>query len=142
VDLRWLSPISAASVTRGDAAWLTLIFGPLEDTLAQSEGLSPQDRERLGLVRRSSLRLLKLVNRLLDFSRIEAGRVEVSFEATDLSSLTADLAVHQRFRYNGRDGFHLGGDNRHAQADLAGEFGGPGCARDGTSVNGGRKIAC
>ena len=41
---------------------------------------------------RNELRLLKLVNTLLDFSRIEAGRVNATFEPTDLAALTADLA--------------------------------------------------
>src|ERR1017187_11023039 len=34
----------------------------------------------------------KLVNGLLDFSRIEAGRVQASYEPTDLAALTTDLA--------------------------------------------------
>ena len=41
---------------------------------------------------RNALRLLKLVNTLLDFSRIEAGRIQAAYEPTDLSHLTADLA--------------------------------------------------
>src|ERR1700689_2864253 len=41
---------------------LTLMMGPLEDTMAQAEGLSAADRERLELAHRNSLRLLKLVN--------------------------------------------------------------------------------
>ena len=44
------------------------------------------------MVHRNGLRLLKLVNTLLDFSRIEAGRVEAVFEPTDLAALTAELA--------------------------------------------------
>ena len=48
--------------------------------------------EELETVHRNELRLLKLVNTLLDFSRIEAGRVTATFEATDLAALTADLA--------------------------------------------------
>jgi PAS domain S-box-containing protein len=36
--------------------------------------------------------LLKLVNSLLDFARIESGRVEASYEATDLSAVTCELA--------------------------------------------------
>jgi len=71
---------------------LTLMMGPLEDALAQPEGLSATDRERLELAHRNSLRLLKLVNTLLDFSRIEAGRIQASYEPTDLSLMTADLA--------------------------------------------------
>ncbi len=42
-------------------------------------------REQLDSVRRNALRLLKLVNTLLEFSRIEAGRLEGSFRPTDLS---------------------------------------------------------
>jgi signal transduction histidine kinase/DNA-binding response OmpR family regulator len=71
---------------------LTLMFGPLEDTLATSNTLSSVDRKRLEAAQRNSLRLLKLVNTLLDFSRIEAGRIEASYEATDLASFTAELA--------------------------------------------------
>jgi signal transduction histidine kinase/DNA-binding response OmpR family regulator len=71
---------------------LTLMLGPLEDTLAKSDNLMPADRQRLDTAQRNSLRLLKLVNTLLDFSRIEAGRIEASYEPTDLAALTADLA--------------------------------------------------
>jgi signal transduction histidine kinase len=48
---------------------LTLLLGPLEDTLAQSNELSAADRERLETAQRNSLRLLKLVNTLLDWLR-------------------------------------------------------------------------
>src|ERR1700742_4118690 len=71
---------------------LTLMMGPLEDAIAQPEGLSAANQERLQLAHRNSLRLLKLVNTLLDFSRIEAGRIDASYEPTDLSALTAELA--------------------------------------------------
>lgn len=71
---------------------LTLMMGPLEDAIGQAEQFSPINRERLELAHRNSLRLLKLVNALLDFSRIEAGRVQASYEPTDLSHLTAELA--------------------------------------------------
>jgi PAS domain S-box-containing protein len=71
---------------------LTLMMGPLEDTMAEPEGLSAANRERLELAHRNSLRQLKLVNTLLDFSRIEAGRIQASYEPTDLALLTAELA--------------------------------------------------
>ena len=70
---------------------LTLILGPVEDMLAERDAPGA-DRERLELVHRNSLRLLKLVNSLLEFSRIEAGRVQASFDPTDLAALTSDLA--------------------------------------------------
>jgi PAS domain S-box-containing protein len=70
---------------------LTLMLGPLEDTLAE-DGLPPQAHDRLEVARRNSLRLLKLVNTLLDFSRIEAGRVQAVYEPVDLAKFTTDLA--------------------------------------------------
>jgi signal transduction histidine kinase/DNA-binding response OmpR family regulator len=71
---------------------LALILGPLEEALSGRDGLTPNQRERLEVVRRNSFRLLKLVNTLLDFSRIEAGRIQASYVPTDLAAYTADLA--------------------------------------------------
>ncbi len=68
---------------------LTLMLGPIEDALADPAGL---DGERLELVHRNAMRLLKLVNALLDFSRAEAGRMQAEFAPTDLARLTAELA--------------------------------------------------
>jgi PAS domain S-box-containing protein len=69
---------------------LTLILGPTEDALGTPE--RTLSGPALETIYRNELRLLKLVNALLDFSRIEAGRMQASYEATDLSSLTAELA--------------------------------------------------
>ena len=72
---------------------LTLMLGPLEDALNDaSSTLAVAQRDRVAVVHRNALRLLKLVNTLLDFSRIEAGRVRASFQPTDLAALSADLA--------------------------------------------------
>jgi signal transduction histidine kinase len=72
---------------------LTLMLGPLEDLLAGTgERLPKPLAETLTVAHRNCRRLLKLVNTLLDFSRIEAGRIEASYEATDLATYTADLA--------------------------------------------------
>ncbi len=73
---------------------LTLLLGPIEDLLVRS-GNAPTlaaDRAELELMHRSGLRLLKLVNTLLDFSRIEAGRFEAIYEPVNLAALTGDLA--------------------------------------------------
>ena len=73
---------------------LTLIMGPLEDALADSGDGAPagRQRERLDAALRNSRRLLRLVNTLLDFSRIEAGRAQASFHPEDLARLTAEIA--------------------------------------------------
>ncbi|MES2792679.1 MAG: ATP-binding protein [Planctomycetota bacterium] len=72
---------------------LTLMLGPLEDLLHRPEKqLSNDDRELVAIMHRNGQRLLKLVNALLDFSRIEAGGVQAKHEPIDLAALTADLA--------------------------------------------------
>jgi signal transduction histidine kinase/DNA-binding response OmpR family regulator len=68
---------------------LTLMLGPLEDALASGKLAG----EALAIAHRNSVRLLQLVNALLDFSRIEAGRADGSFEPTDLAALTRELAA-------------------------------------------------
>ena len=72
---------------------LTLLLGPVEDLIAGARGqLLPEQQVELEVAHRNALRLLRLVNMLLDFSRIEANRVEAAYEVTDVAALTAELA--------------------------------------------------
>ncbi|KIG10678.1 response regulator [Caballeronia concitans] len=71
---------------------LTLMLGPLEEMLANHERVAPGDVRLVEMVHRNGLRLLKLVNALLDFSRIEAGRIEIHRQTTDIAAFTAELA--------------------------------------------------
>jgi signal transduction histidine kinase/serine phosphatase RsbU (regulator of sigma subunit)/FixJ family two-component response regulator len=69
---------------------LTLFLGPVQEALAEED--RPERRARLELAERNALRLLKLVNALLDVSRAEAGQLHGSFQPVDLSRTTAELA--------------------------------------------------
>jgi PAS domain S-box-containing protein len=72
---------------------LTLLLGPLDDLLRAPAGvLAADDRHHVDVAHRNALRLLKLVNNLLDFSRLEAGRAQAEYEPIDLCAYTADLA--------------------------------------------------
>ncbi len=72
---------------------LTLLLGPLEELLRQPAlTLAPEQREQLVIAHRNGLRLLRLVNTLLDFSRIEAGRGRASYVPVDLCTLTTELS--------------------------------------------------
>jgi PAS domain S-box-containing protein len=76
---------------------LTLLLGPLEDALANAHGILPMGAAAsLATSHRNALRLLKLVNTMLDFSRIEAGRVQASYQVADLAALTGELASNFR----------------------------------------------
>ena len=74
---------------------LTLIMGPVEELRARLDPADPADAAAAGeldVIHRNGLRLGKLVNTLLDFSRIEAGRMHASFEPLDLGAFTTELA--------------------------------------------------
>ncbi|MEV5432362.1 SpoIIE family protein phosphatase [Streptomyces sp. NPDC052701] len=70
---------------------LALIMGPLEELRTRLAD-DPPLQEELEVVHRNGLRLGKLVNTLLDFSRIEAGRMQATYEPVDLAAATAELA--------------------------------------------------
>jgi len=72
---------------------LTLMLGPLEELLGEAGAAG---RDKVEAAHRNGLRLLKLVNSLLDFSRIEAGRTQATFVETDLGPFTAELAANFR----------------------------------------------
>jgi signal transduction histidine kinase len=70
---------------------LTLMLAPLEDVL--NGHLSENDmRAQVTLAHRNGTRLLRLVNGLLDFSRLEAGRVRAAYEPVDLGHFSAEIA--------------------------------------------------
>jgi PAS domain S-box-containing protein len=70
---------------------LTLLLGPVEDALTDPETI-PANKARMEVAYRNALRMQKLVNTLLEFSRIEAGRVEGKFTRVDIATFTEDLA--------------------------------------------------
>jgi signal transduction histidine kinase len=72
---------------------LTLMLGPLQDLLEGRDGeVDGAAHAQLQVVQRNALRLLKLVNALLDFARIEAGRAQAAFRPTDLAMVTRETA--------------------------------------------------
>jgi PAS domain S-box-containing protein len=74
---------------------LTLIAGPVQDALA-NPALAPEARERFELIRRNTDRLVGLVDRILDLTRIEAGAVEPHWVQADVAGLVRGLAANFR----------------------------------------------
>lgn len=74
---------------------LTLLLGPVEDMLNDGD-LKSHLKEKAEVAFRNALRMQKLVNMLLDFSRIEARKMEANVTAVDIASVTEDLASNFR----------------------------------------------
>jgi len=72
---------------------LSLILGPLDEVLSSGTNLLlPAHRDSLEIVRRNAQRLLKLVNTILDFSRLETGQTSAQAQATNLAVATTEYA--------------------------------------------------
>ncbi len=61
---------------------LTLIIGPLEQMLSQ--GISGEINNKLGMMHRNAARLLTLINRLLELSRIDSGKMKIQPVSQDI----------------------------------------------------------
>jgi signal transduction histidine kinase len=72
---------------------LTLLLGPIEDAL-NNPGAIEDNKVRMDVAYRNALRMQKLVNTLLEFSRIEAGRTEGRFMPTDIGHLRKTWPAH------------------------------------------------
>jgi PAS domain S-box-containing protein len=72
---------------------LTLMLGPTSDLLEEEFGsLTGEQRHQLELIHRNGLRLQKLVNTLLEFSRLDAGHIKPVFDPVDFGGVTQELA--------------------------------------------------
>lgn len=70
---------------------LTLMLVPLEDSLS-AHSLSQVHRSNLELARKNVHRLLRLVNQLMDFRKIELGKMKIRVTENNIISFVKDIA--------------------------------------------------
>jgi PAS domain S-box-containing protein len=86
---------------------LTLMLGPLEEVLAKpADEVLPPNRSLVATAHRNGVRLLKMVNSLLDYSRLEAGKEQARYEPIDFAAFAAELTSTFRSAIN-RAGLEL-----------------------------------
>jgi len=81
-----------SNVSHEFRAPLTLMLGPLEEVLHANAASGEETRRQVQLAHRNGMRLLRMVNSLLDFSRIEAGRINANYQPTNLGEFSAEIA--------------------------------------------------
>ncbi len=67
---------------------LTLMIGPLREMLARSSG---EGREELGLICRNAERLMRLIDELLDLSRLDEGKMNLSVTRGDITKFVSNI---------------------------------------------------
>jgi len=82
---------------------LTSVKGSLQLVLGKSAALSAIDRELLTISLKNADRLIRLINDLLDISRLEFGKVELAFGAVAVPSLVEEAVVGLRSYAEGRE---------------------------------------
>ena len=68
---------------------LTLIVGPIDTLLKNIKDES--QKLQLNLIKRNASRLLRLINQLMDFRKIEEAKLELNFEKSDLVHFIKDI---------------------------------------------------
>jgi signal transduction histidine kinase len=82
---------------------LTLILGTLESVLLDEAGeMSSRVLERLTRIRRNGAKLATLVNDLLDFSKLEAGKAQVDWQMVPVADVLASLVEDAQSTAEGR----------------------------------------
>jgi signal transduction histidine kinase len=76
---------------------LTLIIAPIEDLLSGHHQLNDATAEALGIARQNALRLLKLINDLLELVRLDERGLALRRETIDLASFTSGVAESIRY---------------------------------------------
>jgi len=76
---------------------LTLILGPAE-SLIQGKDYGPESKNQLKIIRKNAQRLLRLINQLLDLSRIESGYMKLTVGQEDIMEFIHNIADSFNYR--------------------------------------------
>ena len=96
---------------------LTLMLGPAEQVLAQTE--EPQTKQQVGLLHRNAQRLLQLINQLLDLSKLEAGKTQLTPTSVDLVGLVkGTLLSFESLAHQKQIALHVTADRDQLTMDI------------------------
>ena len=72
---------------------LTLILGPIDDIKAL-KGLPASISDRISIIERNGKRMLRLVNQLLEFRKVQKNKMKLNVEEIDLVSFVEEICAH------------------------------------------------
>jgi signal transduction histidine kinase/DNA-binding response OmpR family regulator/ABC-type xylose transport system substrate-binding protein len=87
---------------------LTLIMGPIEELLSKGGDFRSTGKENLSLIRKNAVRLLRLVNQLMDFRKIEDKKMMVRASEADIIEFIGDvMAAFEKISHKRKIDFRL-----------------------------------
>jgi signal transduction histidine kinase/ligand-binding sensor domain-containing protein/DNA-binding response OmpR family regulator len=95
IELNYFKSIFFTNISHEFRTPLTLIIGPLSDIM-KNTSLNDQVKGQVKLIQKNALRLLRLINQLLDMSKIEAGHIKLMVSKSDIVEFTS--SVYDAFR--------------------------------------------
>ena len=102
-ELAGLKSDFLSTVTHELRTPLTSVKGSLQLVLGKSSALSPIDCELLNISLKNADRLIRLINDLLDISRLELGKIELTFAKVPTASLVDEAVAGLRSYAAGRE---------------------------------------
>ncbi|WP_407431186.1 two-component regulator propeller domain-containing protein [Arcticibacter sp.] len=69
---------------------LTLIVGPLEE-LSRTESVSEQGKRYISTISRNANRMIRFINQLLDFRKVQSGKMRLAVSEVDVVRLIAEI---------------------------------------------------
>jgi signal transduction histidine kinase/DNA-binding response OmpR family regulator len=106
IELDRLKSRFFANVSHEFRTPLTLILGPLDEMISKIE--LPGMKKQLKVMQRNAGRLLDLVNQLLDLSKIESGKLQLSVTRSDIISVIRGVSMS----------FHSMAEQKHINLQL------------------------
>ena len=89
-ELNELKSLFFTNITHEFRTPLTLILGPAGELLKSKE-LQKNSLRQAELIQRNAQRLLRLVNQLMEFRKVEKGKMELFMEQTDIALILNDI---------------------------------------------------
>lgn len=81
---------------------LSLVVAPIEDMMQNYTGIEPKWKEHISLIHRNSNYLLSLINQIIDFRKLHAGKLQLNLQTVDIVALVSNVTANFKGLQNRR----------------------------------------
>ncbi|HEY3372051.1 MAG TPA: two-component regulator propeller domain-containing protein [Prolixibacteraceae bacterium] len=73
---------------------LSLVVAPIEDMMQNAASMEPKWKNHISLIYRNSNYLLTLINQIIDFRKLNAGKLQLNLQTTDIVALVVEVVAN------------------------------------------------